>query len=272
MIRVGTSGFSYPDWAGVLYPPGTPKTRYLETYAASFDALELNATFYRLPALKALQGMVDRTPPGFTFAVKAPQAITHARGEEARITLPRFHEALKPFAAAGKLGAILFQFPWSFKPAPDGAGYVERLRAEPWPAPPVMEFRHAAWFTPERTAWAKALDLATCGVDEPRLPGLPAPAVPETGPVLYVRMHGRNAAAWFGAGPRPDGPITPGPDSSARYRYRYAAEELREWVPRLGAAREAGRGIFVFFNNHPDGNAVLDARAFRGMLADEGYT
>jgi uncharacterized protein YecE (DUF72 family) len=282
-LRIGTCGYSYDEWKGVFYPEKTPKGEFLRFYAREFDTVELNVTFYRLPPLKTLESIAGKVPEGFSFVVKAPQALTHVRGKDAEAVAPLFQEALKPFSGAGKLGGVLLQFPFSFKASPESRGYVEGL-AEGIPGTPVVvEFRHSSWFTDDGYAWLKGKGLSLCCVDEPSLPNLPPPVAMVTGPVGYVRFHGRNKASWYsgsgrpgpGTGPAPmanetarDGRyITHGGSAAGeRYRYLYKEEELKDWVPKLaGMAREGGI-VFGFFNNHPEGYAVRNAQDLRGLM------
>jgi len=296
-IRIGTCGYSYDDWKGVFYPEKTPKGKFLEYYAEHFDTVELNATFYQLPALKTLEGMVKRTPEGFSFVIKAHQALTHAR-QDAEKVLPLFREALKPFSNSGKLGGVLLQFPYSFKPSLEASAHVEKMKAGLGEAGIVVEFRHRAWFTSQTLEWLKSRELSLCCVDEPQLPGLPLPSAEVTGPVGYVRFHGRNAEAWWGKTPAPaageyivhdrgDGP-DPSPstrrngsrgagapaagkpsraaDASARYRYLYKEEELKEWVPRVREMGKKAKVVYALLNNHPDGYAIRNAKDFQRLM------
>lgn len=273
MIRIGTSGFSYDDWRGNFYPEKLAKGRFLDHYSSHFDCVELNATFYQLPALKTLEGMVRRTPEGFTFVVKAHQALTHVRADAGKV-LPSFREALKPFAGAGRLGAVLLQFPFSFRPSPEAQAYVGEMKAGLGDAVVVVEFRHKDWLVPTLREWLRKTGLSLCCVDEPRLPGLPPPLAEVTGPVGYVRFHGRNAEAWWGKGPVPAageyiGHGTQGGDPSARYRYLYNESELREWLPRIHAMEGKVKTVYALFNNHPDGYAIRNAREMKVLLSVE---
>lgn len=256
MIRVGTSGFSYDDWKGVFYPEGVRKNRFLEHYATVFDTLELNATFYALPSLVTLQGLVDRTPPGFSFAIKAHRAITHEAPAAAAEILPKFRMALKPFEESGKLGAVLLQYPYAFQPVVANrerlASVVEALAG----LPVVAEFRHRAWFRDDMLAWVRDHRINLCCVDEPDLPGLLPPLAIATGPVAYVRLHGRNAEAWWA---KDRGP-------SERYRYRYESSVLREWAGKSSTLARSADRAYVFFNNHPAGHAARNAVEFRTLL------
>lgn len=255
----------------MFYPENLPKGRFLEHYSAEFDTVELNATFYQLPALKSLEGMVRRTPPGFSFVVKAHQALTHQRGKAAEEILPSFRMALKPFADAGKLGGVLLQFPYSFKANPENSKYVRELAGRITEAPVVAEFRHKGWFVSDGVAWLKKHAISLCCVDEPELPNLPPPVAEVTGPVGYVRFHGRNKPAWWSpTAPDPAKPIghegAAGRSAGERYRYLYRADELEEWVPRVGAMAREAKDLFGFFNNHPEGHAVRNAQDFRKLL------
>lgn len=116
MIRFGTSGFSYDDWIGCVYPEDLPKRSWLEYYSQQFDTVELNVSYYRIPALKTIKGWVERTPDRFTFSVKAHRSITHERVEPA---YEAFIEVFRPMFEAGKLACILAQFPHSFHPSPE---------------------------------------------------------------------------------------------------------------------------------------------------------
>lgn len=257
MIRVGTSGFSYDDWKGVFYPEGVRKNKFLEHYASVFDALELNATFYALPSLVTLQGLVDRTPPGFSFAVKAHRAITHESPDASAEMLPRFRMALRPFEAAGKLGAVLLQFPYAFQPVVANRDRLAAVAGSLAGLPVVAEFRHRAWFRDDMLAWVRDRGLNLCCVDEPELPGLLPPLAIATGPVGYIRLHGRNAEAWWA---KDRGP-------SERYRYRYGLPPLREWAGKAIGLASATERVYVFFNNHPAGHAAQNAVEFRALLA-----
>ncbi len=255
VIRIGTAGFSYPDWKGTFYPAGVPKARFLEHYATVFDTLELNATFYALPSLATLAGLAARTPPGFSFAVKAHRAITHEPAGAEGI-LPAFRMSLRPFEDAGKLGAVLLQFPYAFQPVEANRTRLASVADALAGLPLVVEFRHRAWYRDEMLAWVRERGLNLCCVDEPDLPGLLPPDARLTGGIGYVRLHGRNAEAWWA---KDRGP-------SERYRYRYETPVLREWAGKVGGLARSADRIYVFFNNHPGGHAAANAVEFRDLL------
>ncbi len=252
MIKIGTSGFSYPDWIGPVYPPGMPERDHLGFYAQEFSTVEINMTYYRVPDARMVQGWIHRTPDGFLFSVKAFQGLTHEREEP---DFARFVAAVRPLAEAGRLACVLAQFPYSFHPIPPNRDYLKRLADGFGDLPAVVEFRHAGWVTQATFDLLRSLKLGFCSVDEPRLKGLMPPVAAATGPVAYVRFHGRNAAKWYNH-----------EQAWERYNYTYAADELREWVPKLRQLDAAAELTLVYFNNHYVGQAVRGARDLGQLL------
>ena len=252
MIRLGSSGFSYKDWVGPFYPAGLPQREWLAHYAREFDTVEINMTFYRPPATKTLAGWVERTPPGFTFAVKAFRGLTHERLSP---DFAGFVQGLQPLVEAGKLACVLAQFPQSFHPTPANRDYLARLRAGLGNLPAVVEFRDAAWATAETYDQLRDLGLGFACVDEPRLKGLMLPLAVVTGPVAYVRFHGRNARQWYQH-----------EHGWQRYNYNYTRAELKEWVPRLRGLDDAAPLTLVYFNNAWQGQGLENARVLKELL------
>jgi uncharacterized protein YecE (DUF72 family) len=252
MIKIGTSGFSYKDWIGPVYPADLPERDWLSFYAREFPTVELNVTFYRVPERRTVLNWVQKTPADFLFAVKAFQDLTHKREEP---QFAPFVESLGPLADAGKLACVLAQFPYSFHPTAENRAYLEKLRVGFGDLPAVVEFRHAGWATEATFNQLRGLNFGYCCVDEPRLRGLMPPVAVATGPVAYVRFHGRNAAKWYEH-----------KEAWERYDYSYSAEELREWVPKLRQLDEAAPLTLVYFNNHFSGQAVAGARDLGQML------
>jgi uncharacterized protein YecE (DUF72 family) len=150
MIRMGTSGFSYDDWVGPVYPKDLPRWRWLPFYASMFDTVELNVTYYRHADRKMASGWVQRSPEGFLFSVKAHGSLTHERSDP---EVNAFRESLAPLLENGRLGCVLAQFPQSFHNTPDNAGYLPTLRDYLEDLPVVIEFRSTSWMTED------ALDL-----------------------------------------------------------------------------------------------------------------
>jgi uncharacterized protein YecE (DUF72 family) len=252
MIKIGTSGFSYPDWIGPVYPEGLPEREHLGFYAREFSTVEINMTYYRVPDVRTAAGWARRTPEGFHFAVKAYQGLTHGREQP---EFSPFVTALQPLIDAGKLACVLAQFPYSFHPVPGNRDYLKRLRDGFGDLPVVVEFRHAGWVDQSTFDLLRSLNLGFCSVDEPHLKGLMPPVAVATGHVAYVRFHGRNAAKWYNH-----------EQAWERYNYTYSQDELREWLPRLRQLDTAAGLTLVYFNNHYVGQAVRGARDLGQLL------
>ena len=163
--------------------------------------------------------------------------------------------ALQPLAEAGKLACVLAQFPYSFHPTPDNRAYLGWLRDGLGDLPAVIELRHADWVTPATFELLRSLGLGFCCVDEPRLRGLLPPVAVATGPVAYVRFHGRNAAKWYNHD-----------QAWERYNYTYTAAELQEWAPKIRTLDAEAALTLVYFNNHYVGQAVKGARDLGQLL------
>jgi uncharacterized protein YecE (DUF72 family) len=268
-IRIGTSGWHYPagrgTWNGIFYPAARPRGfDELAYYAERFDTVEVNATFYRTadPALTA--GWVRRTPPGFQFAVKLYQKFTHpgmylARDGVSEWDLSRddvdlVRAALAPLAAAGRLAALLVQFPSSFHATADTRAYLEWLLGAFDEFPVAVELRHRTWSgadaeTPALLAAHGATRVVT---DDPTSP---MHVGDRGGDVLYLRLHGRNKAAWWQH-----------EESEDRYNYLYSPEELE---PVAGVVRDeaaARRRVLLYMNNHFSAKSVANAVILKRQL------
>lgn len=211
-IRVGTSGYSFADWVGPFYPPGTRGGEMLTHYQRSFNTVEINATYYRLPPPAALRRMAERTPPDFRFMVKLPAALTHER-REAAAPAGDYAATVAPLQQAAKYAGALAQFPFSFHRSAPNEDYLRRLKGVLPDHPLFVEFRHASWDGPDLEAFLRDVGCGFCSVDEPALAGLFPRRAAAVGDVAYVRFHGRNAGQWWSGGAR-------------RYDYLYSREEL----------------------------------------------
>ncbi len=252
MIKIGTSGFSYDDWVGPVYPAGLPAREQLSFYAREFSTVEINTTYYRVPDAGLVRGWIAKTPEDFSFSVKAYQGLTHEREQP---DFAGFAAAIRPLAEAGKLACVLAQFPYSFHPTAENRDYLKRLRDGLGDLPGVIEFRHAGWVGQATDELLRSLGLGFCCVDEPRLKGLMPPVAVATGPVAYMRFHGRNAAKWYNH-----------EQAWERYNYTYSPAELREWLPKLRQLEAASELTLVYFNNHYVGQAVRGARDLGQLL------
>jgi len=238
-IRVGCSGWNYADWRGVLYPPGCPQRRWLARYAEVFDTVEINATFYRLPARESVRAWVEQTPPGFTFAVKASRYLTHMK----RLTdmdrgVGRLLERLQPLLHSPKMGPMLWQLPANFRRDDERLAFaLERLP----PGRHAFEFRHPSWVCDDVLAALRERGVALAIGDHPERPWQPHEL---TADFTYVRLHhGRRGR-----------------------RGNYGPSELDDWACELERlARRAE--VFAYFNNDWEGFAVANARGMRKRLS-----
>jgi uncharacterized protein YecE (DUF72 family) len=254
MLYLGTSGFSYNDWVGPVYPRGTRSSDWLRLYAREFNALELNSTYYAVPRPSVVKSLIERTETGFLFAVKAHGDITHGRQPDDAL-LNDFKATVQLFNEAGKLGCVLLQFPHSFTYTLKHRSYLDWLRERFKDIPLVVEFRNIGWIKPEVFNWLRCADMGFCCVDEPRLPNLIPPVAEVTGRIAYLRFHGRNALKWWDH-----------EEAWQRYDYSYSPEELKEWIPSIRKLREEAERTFIFANNHWRGQSVNTIRQLRLML------
>jgi uncharacterized protein YecE (DUF72 family) len=278
VIRVGTSGWSYPSgkgtWNGVFYPPkgGRPRGfNELAFYAEHFDTVEINSTFYRPPAPSTARKWVKETPGGFEFSVKLYQKFTHpemfvkATGQDphdlGQADVDEFRAGIAPIVESGKLGALLAQFPASFKNDPNTREYLAWLLQTLREYPLAIELRHASWS--ERAG--ETLDiLASAGaawvqIDEPKFRlSIRQAFRPNTPGLFYMRLHGRNAASWWSHDASED-----------RYNYLYSADELKPMAETVKEAGRATRKAYVYMNNHYSAKAVANAAVLKHQLGQE---
>jgi uncharacterized protein YecE (DUF72 family) len=251
-LVIGASGYSYDDWVGSFYPKGLAKSDFLRFYASRFPAVEVNATYYRIPPPRSFAAMAAKSPPGFLFIVKAHQDMTHHRSRE-RSLYAAFLDAVQPLRDAGKFDGVLLQFPFAFRNQASGRAHLALLRDRLPGMRLWAEFRHRSWAEPAVLRFLRDRDIGYCSVDEPQLPGLMPPVAAATTDTGYIRFHGRNAATWWGGG-------------HERYDWDYTAEELSEWLDRIRTLAGETDRTYVFFNNCYMGRAVKSAGLLRRLL------
>lgn len=263
-IRTGVAGWSYDDWHGPVYPrekpPGFDPLRYLADYV---DLIEINSSFYGPPKPAWAERWMERVGehPDFRFSAKLWRRFTHEREEAwARGDVAKVTDGMAPLMAAGRLDALLLQFPWSFKNTEPSREWLADLRGAFASFPLVVEVRHESWNDPAFFEWLANEGVGFVNIDQPLFSRSIAPSARSTGRVGYVRVHGRNYGDWFRKGAGRD----------ARYDYLYSQEELAGWADR---AREVARDeqvetVDVVFNNHYKAQAVVNALAFRSLLGD----
>ncbi|MFO7866372.1 MAG: DUF72 domain-containing protein [Candidatus Aminicenantes bacterium] len=262
---IGIAGWSYKDWDGIVYPEKKPSgfhgLRYLSRF---FNFIEINSTFYRPPVFKFAQSWVKRTEDrnSFLFAVKLHQNFTHDRGSFSSRQADEFKFGIDPLRASGRLGALLVQFPWSFRyslPHWDHLAALFRL----FPGYPLaLEMRHSSWIQPEFFKWLKENNAAFCNIDQPVFRDSIGPRSEVTNDrFAYVRLHGRNTKNWFKKDAGRD----------QRYDYLYSEAELDEWKKRIQSAGEKAQKVFIVTNNHYQGQAVVNALQIKNKLTGESF-
>ena len=265
-IWVGPAGWSYADWKGIVYPAGaTGSGRELETIAQYFDTVEVNTSFYRPPRPEITRVWLRKSAANarFRFTAKLYRRFTHERDASAEEERD-FKEGIAPLMEAGKLGALLVQFPWSFKNAPENRQYLAGLLLRFHDYPLVVEIRHSSWIMPGPLAGNRpdVLELLRehgagfCNLDQPVIGRSLAPTENVTAPVGYVRLHGRNYESWFAESGSVD----------LRYDYLYSREELGPWKRRIESVAARSLETYVILNNHYQGKAVANAIQLRSML------
>ncbi len=256
-LWIGPSGWSYPDWAGVVYPRRRPRGFVpLKFLAGYVNAVEVNSSFYAIPSAGTTDRWTRLVGPGFRFAFKLTRCFTHEPSHQPEPAAVRaFQAALAPVRDAGLLGPLLMQFPWSFRFDRRNADRLRRLGEAFADYARVIEVRHASWQTHEGLDAIRSAG-GWCCIDQPRLRDCLGPSEHVFGPVGYVRLHGRNGSDWFAR----DVP------AFQRYNYLYGADELAEWVARVRAMCARAEAVFVFANNHYRGQGVVNALELRAML------
>ena len=196
MILIGTSGYSFLDWIGPFYPPGTEKSQMLQFYARHFPVVEVNATYYRIPPPSTLHAMERKTPDGFEFVVKTHHDMTHVQSLDSELYRV-YARSLEPLRLSGKLNGLLAQFPYKFRRTTGNEEFLVEMKLRLPEAPLFVEFRHASWIREDVFAWLEEQGIGYVSVDEPDLPGLVPAIARATGPIAYVRLHGRNKENWW---------------------------------------------------------------------------
>jgi uncharacterized protein YecE (DUF72 family) len=286
-IRVGTSGWHYPSgngtWDGVFYPPKRGRARHFDElayYAEHFDTVEVNSTFYGQPRADVSRAWVARTPAGFEFSVKLYQKFTHPKmfAERLRHELPadqqtiaelarpnaadldEFLRGIDPLASSGKLGALLAQFPPSFKNSEAERGYLTNLLQALRGYPVAVELRHRSW----SDAFGGTLELlnafqaAWVQIDEPKFNfSIRQNFLPNIRGFYYMRLHGRNVARWWTHDRAED-----------RYDYLYSADELKEFTDVATAAKALVKKLYLYTNNHFSAKSVANAAMIKQQLGE----
>jgi uncharacterized protein YecE (DUF72 family) len=260
--HVGTAGWSYEDWEGIVYPVPRARGFHPLLYLADYiNIVEINSTFYRpaTPALAVSWWRKVEGRPGFLFSVKLHQAFSHGRHAGPK-DADAFKAGIELLRVKNRLAALLVQFPWSFAHTAENEAYLLRLFSLFAGYPLALEVRHASWDTPGFYDLLRENGVAFCNIDQPVFKGSIGPSAVSTSPdFAYVRLHGRNYRNWF----REDA----GRDD--RYDYLYARDELEEWVERIKSLGTKSSKVYVITNNHYRGQAMANALQIRNMITGE---
>lgn len=234
MIRIGCSGWSYRHWRGAFYPKGMTVKQWFAHYAATFDTVEVNASFYRLPAPETFEQWRDQSPQGFCYAVKAPRYITHMHKLKDPGT--RFLDAVQHLS--DRLGPVLYQLPPRWHCDPDRL--EQFLKSRPTSLTHVFEFRDVSWIDEAILALLERYDASFCVHD------MPGSATPRwaAGPVAYIRFHGGTKV----------------------YSGDYSDAELRDWRDWIVEQHRGGRSVWAFFNNDLEARALDCARRLQTFV------
>ena len=269
-IRIGTAGWSYKDWDGIFYPSGMQRRKQhaLEFLAQCFDVVEINTSFYGhiKPELVKLWVRKVAVNPKFVFTAKLHRSFTHSpiavmeptsaatikpNDEDERLA----REGLDALAATGKLGALLIQFPVSFKNTSLNREYLESLLRQFIEFPRVVEVRHDTWNNPDTIAYFTERNVAFCNIDQPLIGRSLDATEHVTSPVGYVRLHGRNYDQWF-----------EGEKGADRYNYLYREAELTGWKEKIERIAQKAEVTYVVANNHFEAKGAVNALQLKHML------
>jgi uncharacterized protein YecE (DUF72 family) len=290
-IRIGTSGWNYPSgkgkWNGIFYPAtrskkaGTKDFDELRFYAEHFDTVEVNSTFYGQPRAEVTRAWAKKTPRGFEFSMKLYQKFTHpkmykdqelkrAPGTEgalldllAEVTqsdIDEYKRGIEPLASSGRIGALLAQFPASFKDSAPTRDYLGQLLRAFSEYPVAVELRHKSWSDAfgDTIALLNSFGAALVQIDEPKFKlSIRQNRLPNIKSFYYMRLHGRNAAEWWHHEHRDD-----------RYNYLYSKEELKEFAEDAGAAKELVKKSYLYTNNHFSAKSVVNAIMLKAQLGE----
>ena len=270
-LRIGTSGWNYPSgkgtWNGIFYPSSRGRAKgfdELAFYAEHFNTVEVNSTFYGQPRVDVCRAWVERTPPGFEFSVKLYRKFTHpkmAEHEPANVfDLDDFKRGIDPLASAGKLGALLAQFPPSFKSDAASLEYLQWLLTAFAGYSLAVELRHSSWSDRfgETLTLLNAHGAAFVQIDEPKFRlSIKQNQLPNIQGVYYMRLHGRNAAQWWTH-----------EKSEDRYNYLYSAAEAGEFAETIASVRHIVKKAYLYSNNHFSAKSVANAAMIKKQLGE----
>lgn len=257
MIYIGTSGYSYKDWAGPFYPENTKAGDMLGIYSDSFNFTEINSTYYRIPNAFMFYNMQKKVKDGFVFTVKLHQSMTHTRSAQDK-DYEDFIDAADVLKQVQKFGCLLAQFPYSFHFNRENLDYIKGLRERFDAFNLVVEFRNNRWINDETMEFLRANELGYVCVDEPLVSGLLDSRAARTSKISYIRFHGRNDKNWWRHN-----------EAYERYDYLYEERELMQWKDKISELDRQSENCFVSFNNHFRAQAVINGIMLKKLMESE---
>ena len=260
-IRIGTAGWSYPHWNGLVYPKAhAPGFHPLELIAKQLDCVEINSSFYQPLKPEVVKLWIKKVEPypHFTFTAKLHQDFTHKRVLD-QPSIALFKEGLWPLLRAKKLGALLMQFPWSFRFTAENREFFIDLRRAFHEFPLVAEMRHSSWMAEEAIGTFLDYRVGFCNIDQPQYTRAMPPTAILTSDVGYVRLHGRNPQNSLGA-------FEPTALRKRQHDYLYSQAELDEWTQRIEQTARFADRTFVVFNNDAAGKSFVNALQTRALI------
>ncbi|MCK9426802.1 MAG: DUF72 domain-containing protein [Ignavibacteriaceae bacterium] len=266
-FHIGTAGWSYKDWVPNFYPKQQSNNfDWLQFYAENFNCVEVNSTYYTYLSPKIVEGWIRKVEDAddFLFTIKLHQDFTHNRKYDKQ-SIKSVSENLNKLVQAERLGGILIQFPYSFSFNDSSAEYIRQLNEVFSSYNQFVEVRHSSWSNKSAYDFFKALNISFCTIDQPEIGKAISFEPVVTNETAYLRFHGRNVDAWkksltnFGKEQSYE-------QQSERYNYCYSPGELAEVIQKVKAIYCKVKEMYIIMNNHPQGNAVVNANEFMNML------
>ena len=261
--HIGTAGWSYKDWEGIVYPEKKGSNFHPLIFLAQYiNIVEINSTFYRPPSLRISLSWIRRVKdyPDFLFTVKLHQVFTHQRKGFSQKDVDEFKLGIEPLVAHNRLAAILIQFPWSFARNTINLDYLINLFKLFSDFHLALEVRHGSWDIPDFYELLSEHRICFCNIDQPLFRDSIKPSAINTIPAFsYVRLHGRNCKNWFNENAGRD----------ERYNYLYSKDELEGWIEKIKELGNKSNKVFVITNNHYRGQALANALQIKNMVTQE---
>ena len=260
---IGTAGWSYDDWDGIVYPQKKVRGFHALIFLAHYiNIIEINSTFYRPPVIQISLSWIKKVEnyPDFLFAVKLHQVFTHKRKGFTQKDVDNFKLGIEPLRANERLASILIQFPWSFASTISNNEYLINLFKSFSDYPLTVEVRHSSWNSSSFYNLLSEYHVSFCNIDQPIFRNSIKPSSVSTNPEFsYVRLHGRNYKNWFKQDAGRD----------ERYNYLYTKEELQDWIKRIKDLGNQSSKVYVITNNHYRGQALANALQIKNLITDE---